>query len=268
MNNIYKISTHTPLAGRDWRVRSDRIRMDKFLLTRPSRGATRQRMAGLYRSKISTHTPLAGRDCRVCVCSVICAISTHTPLAGRDGSFAADRRHLQDFYSHAPRGARLIISFARSYAMAFLLTRPSRGATSESESATAAPGISTHTPLAGRDFWNRSSVASAADFYSHAPRGARLIEIGKCLEAANFYSHAPRGARPDGRARHGAVIDFYSHAPRGARQNTESAHMARSQFLLTRPSRGATPQPNTLMHIPEISTHTPLAGRDLAREII
>ena len=127
MNNIYKISTHTPLAGRDWRVRSDRIRMDKFLLTRPSRGATRQRMAGLYRSKISTHTPLAGRDCRVCVCSVICAISTHTPLAGRDGSFAADRRHLQDFYSHAPRGARHVFC-AYSYRLRNFYSHAPRGA--------------------------------------------------------------------------------------------------------------------------------------------
>ena len=35
-----------------------------------------------------------------------------------------------------------------------------------------ANGISTPMPLAGHDLWRRSSGAFAADFYSHAPRGA------------------------------------------------------------------------------------------------
>ena len=56
-----KISTHTPLAGRDlllWLATILKI----FLLTRPSRGATTCNLnAGIPR-RISTHTPLAGRD--------------------------------------------------------------------------------------------------------------------------------------------------------------------------------------------------------------
>ena len=57
-----RISTHTPLAGRD---------------------PTGQKI--IFRGlDISTHTPLAGRD-RLCVgCLSGLCISTHTPLAGRD----------------------------------------------------------------------------------------------------------------------------------------------------------------------------------------
>ena len=56
-------------------------------------------------------------------------ISTHTPLAGRDIYGLYHRRYIPNFYSHAPRGARL------SWPVFF----PS------------ALQISTHTPLAGRD---------------------------------------------------------------------------------------------------------------------
>ena len=78
------ISTHTPLAGRD-----------------PYSGL------GHVAVVISTHTPLAGRDvlnARVCRKD---AISTHTPLAGRDKMFGLNVQCDINFYSHAPRGARL-----------------------------------------------------------------------------------------------------------------------------------------------------------------
>ena len=56
------ISTHTPLAGRDF-----------------------YELGISGRKAISTHTPLAGRDgcLALCNCSLL-VISTHTPLAGRD----------------------------------------------------------------------------------------------------------------------------------------------------------------------------------------
>ena len=57
-------------------------------------------------------------------------ISTHTPLAGRDIAYAEIIRDNADFYSHAPRGARRQADGHAVGVDRFLLTRPSRGATS------------------------------------------------------------------------------------------------------------------------------------------
>ena len=58
----FRISTHTPLAGRD--------------------NLLRPRLISYY---ISTHTPLAGRDPgSKYALAISTPISTHTPLAGRD----------------------------------------------------------------------------------------------------------------------------------------------------------------------------------------
>ena len=58
-----RISTHTPLAGRD-----------------------REGQQAVHNSRISTHTPLAGRDEIELSVEQIEQISTHTPLAGRDAT--------------------------------------------------------------------------------------------------------------------------------------------------------------------------------------
>ena len=101
-------------------------------------------------------------------------ISTHTPLAGRDVSAYPCFKGFADFYSHAPRGARQAQRHSKNGGLLFLLTRPSRGATEQAilnkeiyaHFYSHAPrgarlmlkrlknkeiGISTHTPLAGRD---------------------------------------------------------------------------------------------------------------------
>ena len=123
-----------------------------FLLTRPMRGATaaaltfKFRFADFYSHApcgarppltadsrllklISTHTPHAGRDIvRVSRITMI-YISTHTPHAGRDGKTPKKSTLGMNFYSHAPCGARLVLSFCFHSRCA----------------------ISTHTPHAGRD---------------------------------------------------------------------------------------------------------------------
>ena len=55
------------------------------------------------------------------------------------------------FYSHAPRGARQRSHPYAATPRRFLLTHPSRGATYAWLSVSLSGGISTHTPLAGRD---------------------------------------------------------------------------------------------------------------------
>ena len=78
----YRISTHTPLAGRDYAlVESDDMELE-----------------------ISTHTPLAGRDHELCHPAHLICISTHTPLAGRDFTPPFRCDVATNFYSHAPCG--------------------------------------------------------------------------------------------------------------------------------------------------------------------
>ena len=76
------ISTHTPLAGRDYALdTANQIQV------------------------ISTHTPLAGRDLKLWKRQRQKHISTHTPLAGRDIPISdMNKEQLQHFYSHAPCG--------------------------------------------------------------------------------------------------------------------------------------------------------------------
>ena len=123
-----RISTHTPLAGRD----------------SPSRSNTRT-------LTISTHTPLAGRDLRKQFVECVVIISTHTPLAGRDQRLQSPVRRLS-ISTHTPLAGRDVNAPAIAVMdMAFLLTRPSRGVTAVARSASELFQISTHTPLAGRD---------------------------------------------------------------------------------------------------------------------
>ena len=213
----------------------------QFLLTRPSRGATESLQALLGHLPISTHTPLAGRDdnercvvndwyisthtplagrdyCTYCKKIVPISISTHTPLAGRDPIWTKRPGLRRYFYSHAPRGARLPSYIYDFLHIAFLLTRPSRGATNSRMQLPKKWLISTHTPLAGRD---RGGMEKEPQIYisTHTPLAGRDYEIVEDkLKKFDFYSHAPRGARP-------ALLP----------QNRMF-----QKFLLTRPSRGAT----------------------------
>ena len=84
---LYKdsvISTHTPHAGRDLNYHQLFSQTIRFLLTRPMRGATIDTVATDTRNEISTHTPHAGRD-----------VIRHII-----------QRNVENFYSHAPCGAR------------------------------------------------------------------------------------------------------------------------------------------------------------------
>ena len=81
---------------------------------------------------------------------------------------------IYDFYSHAPRGARRRGGRRKTAVSRFLLTRPSRGATYSEGEFNHGDLISTHTPLAGRDAADREALGVRENFYSHAPRGARL----------------------------------------------------------------------------------------------
>ena len=147
------ISTHTPLAGRDEHLG---ITTDARII-------------------ISTHTPLAGRDRRWRGSEDREGISTHTPLAGRDGGVYGLCREERNFYSHAPRGARQKWIFNLFESRRFLLTRPSRGATDCRTGTDIRHEFLLTRPSRGATRYGGSGKGDCRNFYSHAPRGARLL---------------------------------------------------------------------------------------------
>ena len=126
----------------------------RFLLTRPSRGATRALSVHCVGFTISTHTPLAGRDAHSLPGLPLRSISTHTPLAGRDIDHYQGT-HTDNISTHTPLAGR----------------------DCRAEEHAAGLPISTHTPLAGRDQAPPLRLRLPLHFYSHAPRGARPFPI-------------------------------------------------------------------------------------------
>ena len=104
-------------------------RTEKFLLTRPMRGATSRRVPGGHRKiYFYSHAP--------------CGARLEVLRLGATGVY---------FYSHAPCGARHQIIWISICTIRFLLTRPMRGATRTPFNSIMVTNISTHTPHAGRD---------------------------------------------------------------------------------------------------------------------
>ena len=172
------ISTHTPHAGRDM-VTAVFSFTGRFLLTRPMRGATRESEKNGEKQIISTHTPHAGRD-----------------RNGTRYAFADD-----DFYSHAPCGARRDPGAERIL-----------------------PGhFYSHAPCGAR----RGIVVRTDeenDFYSHAPCGARLQLRFRHINNRLFLLTRPmRGATPAPcRCRRSAAIS--THTPHAGRDNMMMLH--------------------------------------------
>ena len=75
----------------------------------------------------------------------------------------------------------------------FLLTRPLRDVTSRSGTLYHFQAISTHTPLAGRDYIRRKENEENA-ISTHTPLAGRdRVHMGERLSRNYFYSHAPCG---------------------------------------------------------------------------
>ena len=257
-----------------------------FQPTRPLRGATLHQRASPTSTLISTHAPLAGRDYS---CSVILSnscISTHAPLAGRDGGVAVWILSPTNFNPRAPCGARPPpTQSGRRSVFRFQPTRPLRGATFQPVKRNCllyfnprAPCgarrriarmvfvchfISTHAPLAGRDGRTPEYVALPCDFNPRAPCGARQRRSKSVVVKPYFNPRAPCGARRytvdegmqqakisthaplAGRdlihdfKRH-ALDDFNPRAPCGARPHGSQPCKMSLTFQPTRPLRGAT----------------------------
>ena len=124
--------------------------------------------------------------------------------------------------------------------------------------------ISTHAPLAGRDFWGRLHRGCLTNFNPRAPcgarpaphfggvfskkfqptrplRGATNLSCGLCGKNKNFNPRASCGARPTPtRSQCCRNGNFNPRAPCGARQNGLQIYQSWGRFQPTRPLRGAT----------------------------
>ena len=106
--------------------------------------------------------------------------------------------------------------------------------------------ISTHAPLAGRD---RSPTLATGS--------SRIFQPTRPLRGATT-RHIQRFAR---------TLYFNPRAPCGARRSLGWVISSTSIFQPTRPLRGATKFRGSTIQIKSISTHAPLAGRDITNNI-
>ena len=149
---VAKISTHTPLAGRDMQrifhtlfllyfyshaprgarhIRRRRNRGYSYFYSHAPRGARRYNNLCFPVNKyFYSHAPRGARPHIPAPSISQAVISTHTPLAGRDGSKPCGIIKCENFYSHAPRGARPTRVFIRFTSMDFYSHAP-RGARHE-----------------------------------------------------------------------------------------------------------------------------------------
>ena len=187
------------------------------------------------------------------------------PLRGATQAAMTFSIALIDFNPRAPCGARQQKPQENLQPEQFQPTRPLRGATGELFSLPLADyHISTHAPLAGRDVSSVHFSARTRNFNPRAPCGARLIFIFFYSFFCNISTHAPLAGR-DGREhreRPGAG-NFNPRAPCGARPFSRVLLLCPKPFQPTRPLRGATATVLCAEHRVDISTHAPLAGRDL-----
>ena len=130
-------------------------------------------MNGKQKGYISTHTPHAGRDeFRTLVESLDENFYSHAPCGARPAQAEKELAAKQNFYSHAPCGARRDAKINDTGKERFLLTRPMRGATEHTRIRKQTKTISTHTPHAGRDedivVWSKGRYIS-----THTPHAGR-----------------------------------------------------------------------------------------------
>ena len=124
--------------------------------------------------------------------------------------------------------------------------------------------ISTHAPLAGRDCVVKFNNRFHVNFNPRAPCGARRSEPSFPRRAFYFNPRAPCGARPPNRVFNPSnSSNISTHAPLAGRDSQPEAYLHQSRkFQPTRPLRGATVRKLVEAEGVKISTHAPLAGRD------
>ena len=207
------------------------------------RGATITASTGWRHIGISTHAPLAGRDHNAVDRSHNVLISTHAPLAGRDFWGRLHRGCLTNFNPRAPCGARRRGGYHGNETNYNFNPRAPCGARPQIPlNFIRSTRISTHAPLAGRDCRGRAE-GHLRQISTHAPLAGRdrLKPRQVTYQDKHFNPRAPCGARRLVKSCLLSRSDFNPRAPCGARHS-----FGFGQSDCTR-----------------ISTHAPLAGRDV-----
>ena len=170
------ISTHTPHAGRNYRLRNPCFFHYPFQLTRPMRGATQhQKFHQLRYLRISTHTPHAGRN-------------------GADNPPPPPRA--SNFNSHAPCGAQPFPGRNTRRPGNFNSHAPC-GAQPRPLGWRCAPiHFNSHAPCGAQRIVS-IYLLSIHHFNSHAPCGAQREYTSAFAFLNDFNSHAPCGAQLD-----------------------------------------------------------------------
>ena len=103
--NTTDFYSHTPHGVQRWK-KIIVYPVLAFLLTHPSRGATRPiRNQPLHWSFLLTH-PSRGATAVFAPPVLLCGISTHTPLTGCNNEVQSVMLRHKDFYSHTPCGVQ------------------------------------------------------------------------------------------------------------------------------------------------------------------
>ena len=150
-----EISTHAPLAGRD-SLRSTLAKSDVNFNPRAPCGARRLFCFVSCRlgSYFNPRAPCGARPALLLFVALGIYISTHAPLAGRDMNSPDPLRGHGEFQPTRPlRGATFGAVLHLAWHIIFQPTRPLRGATCDIQPCSGGHPISTHAPLAGRDFF-------------------------------------------------------------------------------------------------------------------
>mgnify|MGYP004572281903 CR=1 FL=1 len=235
-----------------------------FLLTRPMRGATSCCFACSFSSSFLLTRPMRGATrWQVCHPNIGKHFYSHAPCGARLSIGTKRQGRECNFYSHAPCGARRLFSNSTSSIIRFLLTRPMRGATIPCGKCFGCRLISTHTPHAGRDVL--SGITGKNLWIStHTPHAGRDPQILLFFPPfANFYSHAPCGARQFSSSSPQTSRNISTHTPHAGRDGQDRrAGSGLWRFLLTRPMRGATRicDPDLCMSV-NFYSHAPCGAR-------
>ena len=170
---LIDISTHAPLAGRDYLGVISASVDEIFQPTRPLRGATEQGSNSGGSSLFQPTRPLRGATGQTSRIVSLHSISTHAPLAGRDPSDQTKTK-TGKISTHAPLAGR-----DNDSQMKFTLHL-----------------ISTHAPLAGRDQEAEKNHQKAKKFQPTRPlRGATEFPAEIRDDTVDFNPRAPCGAR-------------------------------------------------------------------------
>ena len=124
--------------------------------------------------------------------------------------------------------------------------------------------ISTHTPLAGRNAFSGLAYLFKGQFLLTRPSRGATNYFLDWYASKPISTHTPLAGRNDEVCGVDGWQNISTHTPLAGRNAFSGlAYLFKGQFLLTRPSRGATNYFLDWYASKPISTHTPLAGRNL-----